>query len=249
MKINGEQLIKIIEEEAVNVLKEVWMPGNTIDSIAGTYANLPSKEKKQSTTQSTKSQQPQQTTLKSISGTKLQKQIKILMAQTNPIFLMEIKLLLDKLAPQKFLSNIVKNAKIDPSYFEKDLENFIDKLEQYSSIALKENTKQDIQQKRKLIANIDKVMSRVRDKIFLKLSQDIEKNIDSIRQNIIEYISKNKKNIGDNNKQIAQMLLSSGGNKWLLDNLKQDIMAVSNSLVLITKQTILNAYSQKEIPE
>lgn len=45
MKISAEQLAKIIEEETVNVLKEVWMPGNTIDSIAGTYANLPSAGK------------------------------------------------------------------------------------------------------------------------------------------------------------------------------------------------------------
>lgn len=267
MKIKGEQLGKIVEEEVLNVLKEVWQPSQTAAKIADKYARLQVDDRpelslgtdKQKEKQQTQKQEP----LKSMSGSELQKQIRILMAQTNPIFLMQIKPLIDKFGPEKFLSDIVKRARIDPSLFEKDLTNFIDKLEQYSSISLKEDLKQDFQRKRKLIANIDRVMSSVRNQIFLKLSQLVEKDIDRIRQELIEYIENNKDNLGEVNKQIAQKLLSfsmpadsqllasnrARVNKWLLDNLKQDIMAVSNSLVLITKQTILNAYSQKKIKE
>jgi hypothetical protein len=257
MKISAEQFAKIVEEEAVNVLKEVWQPSQTAAKIADKYARLQTDKKSELSlgTDKEKQQTPPEEKerkalppLKSISGTELQKQLKILMAKTKPILLIQLRPLIKGFVPE-ILSSIVKRAKIDTSLFEKDLINFIDKLEQYSSIALKEDLKQDIERKRKLIANIDKVMSNVRNEIFLKLSQYVEKNIDGIREDIIEYISENRQNIGEVKAKRLLKLLSQDNNKWLLDNLKQDIMAVSNSLVLITKQTILNAYSQKEIPE
>lgn len=40
MKINLEQLAKIVEEEVREVLNEVWMPGQTMDKIAGEYSKL-----------------------------------------------------------------------------------------------------------------------------------------------------------------------------------------------------------------
>lgn len=265
MKISAEQFAKIVEEETANVLKEVWQPSQTAAKIADKYARLQTDKKSELSlgTDKEKQQTPPEEKerkalppLKSISGTELQKQLKILMAKTKPILLIQLRPLIKGFVPE-ILSSIVKRAKadtylkgnIDTSLFEKDLINFIDKLEQYSSIALKEDTKQDIERKRKLIANIDKVMSNVRNEIFLKLSQYVEKNIDGIREDIIEYISENRQNIGEVKAKRLLKLLSQDNNKWLLDNLKQDIMAVSNSLVLITKQTILNAYSQKEIPE
>lgn len=244
MKIKAEELAKIIEEEVYNIMQEVWMPGQTMDKIAGLYSKLgPLKEPKAQAA----GKPEEKPILKTMSGSDLEKNLKILMGQTNPLYLWVIREYLDLIKPEEMLARLVKVARIDEVSFLKEIQKFIEKMENYTT-PLKEDLKQDLLRKRNLISNIEVFMEGNKKFILRKLMTKIVADIKKIKQDLKREIWKNRGKLSPANIQIFNVIKKEGSEEWLLKEIGSDVEAVVNSLILITKQTILNAHAQKDIP-
>jgi hypothetical protein len=269
MKISAEQFAKIVEEEAANVLKEVWQPSQTAAKITDKYARLQTDKRPELSLGTDKQKEKLRTQKISgqITDEQLNQKIKDLISRTNPAVVPALKKIFIRYRPQDKLANILKNARIDDrsiNIFKKNIEKFITNLDKIST--LEEDLKQDLISKRKLLNNLDSVLKRVETSISKQILSIVQKDIQAISKEIRDQATTlgilSKPGMGSFEKDLRFSAVQNIDKYQQFPRILQqrdeavarvikiinaDILAVSMCLTLFVKQSILNSYSQKQM--